>query len=43
MAIVHPLARRAWWLYRLLQGFAPSWFGSFNMRRMREEFSSRPP
>jgi NAD(P)-dependent dehydrogenase (short-subunit alcohol dehydrogenase family) len=39
---VTPLARRAWWLYRLLPEFAASWFGSFNMRRMRKEFSSRP-
>jgi NAD(P)-dependent dehydrogenase (short-subunit alcohol dehydrogenase family) len=39
---VTPLARRAWWLYRLLPGFSASWLGNFSMRRMRREFSSRP-
>jgi NAD(P)-dependent dehydrogenase (short-subunit alcohol dehydrogenase family) len=39
---VTPLARRAWWLYRLLPGFSASWLGNFSMRRLRREFSSRP-
>ena len=39
---VTPLARRAWWIYRLMPGFAASWLGNLSMQRMRREFSSRP-
>jgi NAD(P)-dependent dehydrogenase (short-subunit alcohol dehydrogenase family) len=39
---VTPLARRAWWLYRLLPQFSASWLGNFSMQRLRREFSSRP-